>query len=261
MKIALITGASSGMGRQMVLELHDVIPSIQEFWLFGRRRERLEELDRMLTKPCRFFTEDLQSETALSVLQDALQTEQPEIVFLVNAAGFGQIGTIRDLCLSDQLGMVKLNIGALTMVTKLCLPYMADRARILNFASSAAFLPQPGFAVYAASKSYVLSFSQSLSEELQDTGIRVTAVCPGPVRTEFFDRAETTGRIPFYKHLFMARPEKVCHLALQDSVLGHTLSIYGIGMKLVHVLSRQLPTRLILRLLRLLNERASRARD
>ncbi len=259
MKIAVITGASSGMGRQMALELNDAVPNIQAFWLFGRRRERLEALDAVLTKPCRFFTQDLQSEEALSEFSEALQREKPEIVFLVNAAGFGQIGSVRELSLSDQLGMVKLNMGILTAMTKLCLPYMADRSRIINFASAAAFLPQPGFSVYAASKSYVLSFSQSLAEELKNTGIRVTAVCPGPVRTEFFDRAEKTGRIPFYKHLFMARPEKVCRLALMDSVLGRELSVYGIGMKLVYVLSRLIPTRLIFRLLRFLNERENRA--
>ena len=189
MKIAIITGASSGMGRRMAIELNDTIPNIEAFWLFGRRVERLEALEKQLTKPCRFFTDDLQTSAARDTLQRALAEEAPEIVFLVNAAGFGQIGTIRGLSLEDQLGMVDLNIGALTAITRLCLPYMATKSRILNFASSAAFLPQPNFAVYAASKSYVLSFSQSLAEELRTTGIRVTAVCPGPMKTEFFDAA------------------------------------------------------------------------
>ena len=219
MKIAIITGASSGMGRRMAIELNDPIPNIEAFWLFGRRVERLEALEKQLTKPCRFFTDDLQTSAVREILQRALAEETPEIVFLVNAAGFGQIGTIRGLSLEAQLGMVDLNISALTAITRLCLPYMARKSRIVNFASSAAFLPQPNFAVYAASKSYVLSFSQSLAEELRSTGIRVTAVCPGPVKTEFFERAETSGHIPFYKYLFMANPEKVCHLALMDSVL------------------------------------------
>ena len=175
MKIAIITGATSGMGRRMAIELNDTIPNIEAFWLFGRRLERLEALEKQLTKPCRFFTDDLQTSTARDTLQRALAEETPEIVFLVNAAGYGQIGTIRGLSLEAQLGMVDLNISALTAITRLCLPYMATKSRIVNFASSAAFLPQPNFAVYAASKSYVLSFSQSLAEELRSTGMPTTA--------------------------------------------------------------------------------------
>lgn len=253
MKIAIITGATSGMGRRMAIELNDTISNIQEFWLFGRRADRLEELEKQLTKPCRFFTVDLQLCSARDMLKQALVEKQPEIVFLVNAAGYGQIGTIEGLSLEDQLGMVDLNIGALTAITRLCLPYMAAKSRIINFASSAAFLPQPNFAVYAASKSYVLSFSQSLAEELRTTGIRVTAVCPGPVKTEFFERAETSGHIPFYKYLFMANPEKVCRLALMDSVLGKDISIYGTSMKLLRIFSKLLPTKLIMMIMRLLN--------
>ena len=261
MKIAIITGATSGMGRRMAIELNDTIPNIEAFWLFGRRIERLEMLEKQLTRPCRFFTDDLQASTARDALQRALAEETPEIVFLVNAAGFGQIGTIRGLSLDDQLGMVDLNIGALTAVTRLCLPYMATKSRIVNFASSAAFLPQPNFAVYAATKSYVLSFSQSLSEELCTTGIRVTAVCPGPVKTEFFERAETSGHIPFYKYLFMASPEKVCHLALMDSVLGKDMSVYGLSMKLLRVFSKLLPTKLIMLSMRLLNDSCAHNRS
>lgn len=257
MNVAIITGATSGMGRRMALELNDYIGKIQEFWLIGRRVERLKALEKQLTKPCRFFTEDLQERSAYESFSALLEREQPSILFLVNAAGFGQIGTIRDLSLRDQLGMIDLNMGALTAMTRLCLPYMAEKSRILNFASSAAFLPQPNFAVYAASKSYVLSFSRSLSEELRVSGIRVTAVCPGPVRTEFFEKAETSGQIPFYKYLFMADAKKVCHLALMDSVLGKELSIYGMSMKLLCLGSKLFPTKLILYVLRLLNQGTS----
>ncbi len=257
MNVAIITGATSGMGRRMAIELNDYIGAIQEFWLIGRRLERLKTLEKQLTKPCRFFTEDLQQKSTYEAFSALLQQEQPSILFLVNAAGFGQIGTIRELSLTDQLGMIDLNMGALTAMTRLCLPYMAEKSRILNFASSGAFLPQPDFAVYAASKSYVLSFSQSLAEELHATGIRVTAVCPGPVHTEFFAKAETSGQIPFYKYLFMADPKRVCHLALMDSVLGKELSIYGASMKLLRLVSKLLPTKLILYVLRLLNRGTS----
>ncbi len=186
-KIAVVTGATSGMGRKMAEEINDSIPNVSEIWLFGRRKDRLEELDRVLTKKTRLFPMDLQSDFSLAEYEKLLADEKPQIVFLVNAAGFGKIGTISSLSIKDQLGMIDLDMRALTALTRLSIPYLSKKSRIINFASMAAFLPQPSFAVYAACKSYVLSFSRALNEELRGTGCVVTAVCPGPVRTEFFD--------------------------------------------------------------------------
>ena len=253
MKVAIITGATSGMGRRMAIELNDQIPNIQEFWLFGRREERLKDLQKALSKPCRLFQGDLQDEDSLPDFKRILTKEKPEIVFLVNAAGFGKIGSVKNLSTEDQLGMVDLNIRVLTGITKLSLPYMAKHSRIINFASAAAFLPQPSFAVYAASKSYVLSFSRSLNEELQGSGCYVTAVCPGPVKTEFFDIAETTGKIPFYKYLFMADPGNVCRKALVDSIIKKDMSVYGTGMTAFMIFAKLMPSRLIFLLMRCLN--------
>ena len=253
MNVAIITGASSGMGRRMAIEIKNRIPNIQEYWLFGRRKERLKALKKTLRKPCRLFDEDLTANDFLSKYKKLLSGEKPNIIFLVNAAGFGKIGSIRDLGLKDQLSMIDLNVRALTGICKLSLPYMSDNSRIINFASSAAFLPQPAFAVYAAGKSYVLSFSRSLNEELHGSGCHVTAICPGPVKTEFFDIAETTGRIPFYKYLFMADPKKVCRKALVDSVNKADVSVYGAGMKMVMFLSKITPVPLILLTLRFMN--------
>ncbi len=253
MNVAIITGASSGMGRRMAIEIKNQIPNVQEYWLFGRRKERLKALKKALRKPCRLFNEDLTSNDFLSKYKKLLSGEKPNIVFLVNAAGFGKIGNIKDLSLKDQLSMIDLNIRALTGICKLSLPYMSKNSRIINFASSAAFLPQPAFAVYAAGKSYVLSFSRSLNEELRGTGCHVTAICPGPVKTEFFDIAETTGKIPFYKYIFMADPKEVCKKALIDSVNKADISVYGMGMKLVMILSKITPVPLILMTLRFMN--------
>ena len=253
MNVAIITGASSGMGRRMAIEIKKQIPNVQEYWLFGRRKDRLKALKKTLRKPCRIFDEDLTSDEFLSEYKKHLSNAKPNIVFLVNAAGFGKIGNIRDLSLKEQLSMIDLNVRALTGICKLSLPYMSDNSRIINFASSAAFLPQPAFAVYAAGKSYVLSFSRSLNEELRGTGCHVTAICPGPVKTEFFDIAETTGRIPFYKYLFMADPEKVCRKALVDSINKADISVYGTGMKLFMILSKITPVPLAFLLLRIMN--------
>ena len=142
--------------------------------------------------------------------------------------------------------MVQVNCTALTAVTTMVLPFMSQNSRILQFASSAAFLPQPGFAVYAASKACVLSYSRALNRELKSRKIFVTAVCPGPVRTEFFDIAQTTGEIPLYKKLVMADPGKVVAKAIRDSIAGREVSVYGIWMKVFWVLAKVFPHSLIL---------------
>ena len=143
--------------------------------------------------------------------------------------------------------MAALNCVALTAVTRLVLPFMEPNSRIIQFASSAAFLPQPGFAVYAATKSYVLSFSRALNQELRKRKICVTAVCPGPVKTEFFDIAEETGnKIPIYKMIVMADPVKVVRKAIADAEAGKELSIYGAAMKAFWILTKIMPHGLLL---------------
>ncbi len=127
---------------------------------------------------------------------------------------------------------------------------MSPNSRILQFASSAAFLPQPKFAVYAATKAFVLSYSRALGAELRGRGIYVTAVCPGPVDTEFFDIAETTGQIPLYKRLVMANPRKVVRKALTDSYMGRSVSVYGVAMKAFRVLCKVLPHELVMGILK-----------
>ena len=127
---------------------------------------------------------------------------------------------------------------------------MRRKSRIIQFASAAAFLPQREFSVYAATKSYVYSFSLSLREELREQEIGVTAVCPGPVNTAFFTVAGNEGKLKAVKSLFMANPKKVAKLALMDSVLNRPLSIYGLPMKLFYLLSQIIPDGLLLQLLK-----------
>ena len=244
-KIAVVTGASSGMGREAAIQLADQFGWLDEIWLIARREERLARLRQELPCPSRSFELDLTKQSALSALSSALEEENPRIVFLVNAAGYGKIGQVGTVSLSEEMGMSELNCTALTAVTHLTLPYMGTNSRILQFASSASFLPQPGFAVYAATKAFVLSYSRALGEEAKKRGIYVTAVCPGPVKTEFFDIAQTTGKIPLYKMLAMADPKKVVRLAIRDSVMKKSVSVYGPLMKLFRLAAKTLPHSLL----------------
>ncbi|MDO4268634.1 MAG: SDR family NAD(P)-dependent oxidoreductase [Eubacteriales bacterium] len=249
MKTAIITGASSGMGREAAIQAADRFSGLGEIWVIARRKERLESLRDQLPVPLRIFPLDLSSPQAFETLERALREERPEVKLLINAAGYGKIGPVSSNPTGEETGMVRLNCEALCAVTSLVLPFMTRESRIIQFASAAAFLPQPDFAVYAATKAFVLSYSRALNAELRPRGIAVTAVCPGPVKTEFFDIAESHGTIPLYKRLVMADPKKVVRLALRDSMMGRELSVYGPLMKAFHLLTRLVPHSVLLRIM------------
>lgn len=249
MKIAVITGASSGMGWETALQLADRFGGINEFWLIARRMDRLTELEKLLPAPVRKFALDLTDRNHLAQLQQALRETGPDVKILVNASGYGKIAKAGSISMEEELGMTDLNCTALCAVTHMVLPYMSRNSRIMQYASSAAFLPQPGFAIYAATKAFVLSYSRALGEELRPREIGVTAVCPGPVKTEFFDIAQTTGEIPLYKKLAMAKPENVVRVAIRDCIMGKQVSVYGITMKAFHLMCKVLPHALILRIM------------
>lgn len=249
MKIAIVTGASSGIGKEFVNQIEKSEDALDEIWVIARRKERLLELQKQLKTRLRIISGDLLQIEFLRELQDKLRQIKPEIQILVNAAGFGKIGKVEELACEEQLEMIDLNCNALTHMCKLCIPFMKSGSRIINLASAAAFCPQPSFSVYAASKSYVLSFSRSLGTELESRKIKVTSVCPGPVATEFFEVAgkkEKNG----IKEAVMAKPEAVVKKALRDAKRGKAVSVYGASMKFSKIASRLIPHSVILKVMK-----------
>lgn len=246
MKIAIVTGASSGLGKEFTKQIECLYKELDEIWVVARRRERLEELKSCVFTNVRIFEGNLLEPEVYEKLQKKLEKKQPNIRMLVNAAGFGKVGEVKDIETKDQLEMIDLNCRALTHMTKLCIPYMTKGSRIVNVASAAAFCPQPSFSVYAATKSYVLSFSRSLGMELRSDGIYVTAVCPGPVQTEFFEIAGQKEENAM-KAAVMAKPETVVKQALTDSKKGKEMSVYGVSMKGAEVATKLLPHSVILK--------------
>ncbi len=246
MKIALVTGATSGMGREFARRIGGGRSSLDELWVIGRSKEKLACLQAVSGKPLRPLSLDLEREEDLETLGRLLKRERPDIRLLVNCAGMGRIGTVSGLSQREQCSCVRVNCEALTAVTCLCLPYIGRGARIIQMASAAAFVPQPGFAVYAASKAYVLSLSRALGVELRREGITVTAVCPGAVDTPFFDHQAYP--VPEYKKRFMASPEAVVEKALRDAARGKQLSVCGGSMKALRLACRLLPTGMLMRI-------------
>ena len=248
MSIAIITGASSGMGREFVYQISEKYKSIDEIWVIARRLDKLNELaascNKVKIRPLKY---DLSDDADLIRFKLLLFQEKPQVRILVNSAGFGIIGTFEEVSTDNSL-MCKVNCVGLTKMMELVIPYMTcKRGNIYNLASSAAFMPQPSFATYAATKSYVLSLSRALNKELKDKNITVTAVCPGPVKTEFFDVAEKHRSVKLYKKLGMSEAKKVVSLALNDGYHGRSVSVYGPVMRAFRILSKLLPHELMLK--------------
>ena len=235
------------MGLEAVKQIIAKYTTLDEIWVLARRTERLESLAASVRK-CKVvcITADLTKECDREILFGKLQEEKPFVKILVNAAGFGQIGKFMGIDVQKSVDMCELNCVALTDITHMCLKYMHAGSRILQFASAAAFMPQPEFAVYAATKSYVLSFSRALNRELKKRRITVTAVCPGPVKTEFFDVAQTTGKVKAYKLLAMADAREVVAKAIRDAEEEKDVSVYGLPMQIFKVLAKIIPHRWLL---------------
>ncbi len=247
MRIAIVTGASSGMGREMVRQIPYLYKNLDEIWVIARRKERLFSLAKQVILPLRIFEGDLLNDKVFVTLEEALEIEHPDVRMLVNAAGFGMSGNFLELAKKEnelQLEMIDLNCRALTKMITISISYMNQGSRIINLASAAAFCSQPSFAVYAATKAYVDRFSKALSAELKSKDIYVTSVCPGPVDTEFFQTSG--GGLNPLKKWCMANPAKVVHKALQDSKKKKDCSVYGISMKISKIITKIVPHKWVL---------------
>lgn len=251
MNIIIITGASSGMGMEFALQLDNVFEtSIDEIWLIARRKEQMLEVASSMEHTTRVLDMDVTKKDDMKRLKKLLSKEKPVIRMLVNCAGYGVMGEFSKLNMQEELGMIDVNCKALTQMTYLCIPFMRKNSRIIQLASSAAFMPQPGFAVYAATKAYVNSLSRALSEELRKKKIYVTSVCPGPVDTPFFNIAEKDGKILAIKKLTMVKAEQVVERAIKDSFHQKTFSVYGGYIKAFGILAKVFPHKLILTIMR-----------
>lgn len=248
MKIAIVTGASSGIGREFVHQLEHFYKELDEIWVIARREDRLQELKKGMKTYVRIFVGDMTEELVYKQVLNRLENQSPDVRMLVNAAGFGKYGSVEEIAEENkklQLKMIDLNCRGLTQMVTICLPYMSKGSRIINLASAAAFCPQSGFAVYAASKSYVLSFSRALHEELKNKEIYVTAVCPGPVQTEFFEQSGFSDS--FTKEAVMVHAKDVVTQALVNAREKKDVSVYGTLMKSAEVAAKVLPHKVIMK--------------
>lgn len=236
---ALVTGASSGIGKEIAIKLsergYDLI-------LAARRADKLSEVSKFLRSSAEIITIDLSNEENCYSLYEKCKTDDLEIV--VNNAGFGNFGKFCDTELSKEMEMLDLNVRAVHILTKLFLKDFVkkDSGRILNVASAAGFMPSgPLLATYYATKAYVLSLSRGIAKELKKSGsgVTISALCPGPVKTEF----DSVAGIDFQSVGMNA--ETVAEIAVRGMFAGKTEIIPGVLVKIGKVLTKVLPESVI----------------
>ena len=247
MNIAIVTGASSGMGREFVLQLSSYV-TVDEIWVIARREDALTALKGECPVAVRPIALDLCKEESFTTFEEILQQEQPNVKLLVNAAGFGKFGSFEKVPLHDDMRMIDLNCKALVVMTRLILPYMQPGSHILQLDSLSAFQPVPYITTYGATKSFVLSYSRAMNAELKDRGIRMMAMNPGWVKTEFFNHAFQTnrGEVQYFDRLYEAADVVVTGLKdLYRSKKDY--SVHGLPVRTQVRLVKLLPHSLVMK--------------
>jgi short-subunit dehydrogenase len=246
--ITLITGASAGIGAELarVFAAHG-----HELVLVARRQDRLEALADEIAATGKprpvVLPADLEQRDAANKIREQLLLLELEPEIVVNNAGFGLTGSATALSRDGQLGMIDLNVRALTELSLIFADSLVrHRGGILNVASVAAFLPGPSMAVYFATKAFVLSFSEALHQELAGRGVRVTALCPGPVITEF--QARSGMRIDSAARAVLVPPNRVAQIGYDGLMRGKCVVVAGLGNKIAVLLLRFVPHALLLRI-------------
>lgn len=249
MKIAVITGASSGLGKEYAFAVSRLRDDIDEIWLIARRKEKLEETASNLSKKARVLSLDITDNSAINQYKELLQSENAEVKLLINNAGMGKLGNFEDIEISDNANSVKLNCEALTVMTYETLKRMPEGSEIINTCSIASFAPNTRMAVYSATKAYVLSFSLALREELKHKNINVLAVCPGPMETEFLSVAGINkGDSKTFDMLPRDSQQSMAEHSLKASKKKKSVYCDKFFYKFYRFVAKILPTKLVIKL-------------
>lgn len=189
MNIAVITGASSGIGTEYVRAVNSMYPDVEQIWIIARRENRLIEIAQNIGEKVIALPLDITDPVSIEKYKKRLIESGANVKLLINNAGFGKLSRFDECDQADSTGMIRLNCEALTAMTAVTLPFMCEGGEIVNLCSIASFAPNTRMAVYSSTKAYVMSFSRALREELKTRKINVLAVCPGPMDTEFLSVA------------------------------------------------------------------------
>ena len=248
MSVAIITGASSGIGREFVFKLRD-IAGVDEFWLVARSTDKMLKVAEELSVKCKIISADLSAREGIEKVKAALCDEKPEVSFLVNAAGFGTFGAFDAISEKTVADMIDLNVKATVLLTHAVVPYMKRGGRIIQLGSGSCFTPLPHFNVYSSSKVFVLHYTKSLNYELKPYGIRATCFCPGWVETPFLPKSlDAPGAYVPKKMKPLLNVERVVTGCVKASVKGKAMYVTNWYTKLQHLLFKILPDPILTKL-------------
>lgn len=249
MKIAVITGASAGLGVEYAKAVDKKRNDIEEIWLIARRQDKLQEVANSLNKKVRILSFDITDSKCVSDYVNLLKSEKADVKLLINNAGFGKLGLFYEISKDDNAGMIRLNCEALTVMANVTLPFMSEGAEIINTCSIASFAPNSRMAVYSSTKAFVMSFSRALRDELKPRKINCLAVCPGPMETEFFGVAGIEkGTSHTFDTLPRDNPKKVAENSLKASQKGKAVFADHIFYKFYRVVAKILPTSIVMKM-------------
>lgn len=245
MAVAVITGASSGIGREFAFKLRDMA-GVREFWLIARNTDRLNEVANDLSVKCKIISADLTKSEGIEKYREALNSEKPEISFLVNAAGFGVFGSFDILDETTVNDMIDLNIKASVLITHMSVPFIKKGGRIIELGSGSAFTPLPHFNVYASSKAFIVHYTKALNFELKPYSVRATCFCPGWVNTAFLGKSlDAPGAYVPKKFSPVLDPSKIVKGCVKASIKGKKMYVTGKYTKMQHILYKFMPNTLL----------------
>ena len=248
MSVAIITGASSGIGREFAKNLNSML-GIDEFWFVARREDRMEALRDELGVKARIIKADLCESEGIEKIRGELEAEKPEVSYLINAAGFGDFGAFDEIPETSVARMIDLNAKALVLITHMVIPYMQKGGKIIELGSGSCFTPLPYFNVYSSSKVFVLHYTKALNYEIKKYGLTATCFCPGWVETEFIDKALLDGKTTHPKKMKpMLSAEKVVVGCIKAAERGKRMYVVNWFTKLQHALFKLLPDRILSRI-------------
>ncbi len=241
MSIAIITGASSGIGAEFAKGYAN---RVDELWLVARREEKMIELGDSLGVKYRVICADLCTREGIDAIRVALENENPRVKYIVNAAGFGDFGSFDEIAEEKVAAMIDLNVKATVLITHMVIPYMERGGRIITLGSGSCFAPLPYFNTYSSGKVFVLHYTKSLNFEIKKYGLRATCFCPGWVHTEFLGKATSKPGITCPKESSM-KPmldcKKVVSGCIKASDKGRVMYVTNWYTKLQHLMFKILP--------------------
>ena len=247
MSVAIITGASGGIGSEFARQLA-ALGIVDEYWFIARNEKRMEILADELGVKAKIIRADLTDMEGINKVRAALEEEKPEVKFLINASGFGNFGAFDEISEDEVIKMIDLNAKALVLLTHMTVPYMEIGGRIIQLGSGSCFTPLPYFNIYSSSKVFVLHYTKALNYELKKYGIRATCFCPGWVETEFLGKSVANGNTHPKAMKPLLKCEDVVRRCIKASIKGRAMCVTNWYTKLQHLLFKLVPDCILTRL-------------